>query len=72
MSQTQPAPSAHSITALRICNGQGSHDEVVYNSDQCEHGCPVCIALDNLSLMDRENNQLRVQLDSERSGQVRD
>ena len=56
------------IMNLKLCNGQRTHEEIVYSSNQCERGCPLCIAMDTLSLMDRENHQLRVQLDSERAG----
>jgi hypothetical protein len=53
---------------LRLCDGEQTHAEIVYGGDQCARGCPLCIALDALALMDRENHQLRVQLDSERAG----
>lgn len=57
-----------SIKTLLVCDGDQRHDEVVYNSDQCRHGCPLCILMDALALAERENHQLRGQLDSERAG----
>ena len=56
------------IMSLTLCDGERTHAEIVYNSEQCARGCPLCITLDALALMDRENHQLRCQLDSERAG----
>lgn len=65
------AQTGHDITSLKVCNGQGSHAEIVYDAEEAgAKGCPLCLALDELALMDRENHQLRCQLDSERAGAV--
>lgn len=60
--------SGHDIMSLQLCNGEGAHEEIVYDREHCPRGCPVCIALDALALMDQEHHQMRCQLDSERAG----
>lgn len=60
--------AGHDLLTLKLCNGQGVHAEIVYDGDECARGCPLCLAMDALDLVERENNQLRCQLDAELSG----
>ena len=61
--------TGHDITSLKVCNGQGAHVEIVYDTEHAgTKGCPVCVGLDALDLLERENHQLRCQLNSERAG----
>jgi hypothetical protein len=50
------------MTIMQVCDGGQTHPEIIYSSDQCEHGCPLCVLVDGMSLIARENQQLRQQI----------